>query len=187
MHRSRLQVSDIPRALGAFAIVARRTARMISIGALLVLAVPSVAVATPEYPQVIDATLGVSCPRPLSRCLICHTTARGGQRTAEQLFAQALKDYGLARGREGSTLQNALRMLPDETDSDEDDVPDKEELRVCGNPSGEELGIGPEYGCDGAHLAPDSSSDTPQLLVALGVLLMVARRRRVERRDRPAR
>jgi hypothetical protein len=152
----------------------------------------SPAQATPEYPFVLDAALETSCPRPLSRCLICHTTARGGQRTAVQPFADALRDYGLTRGGDGAALQSALLALPDETDSDEDGVADKDELVACGNPSGEELGIGPEYGCDGAHLARVARSEAPLVLVALGVAGLVMRRRRVEgagasRRDPPHR
>jgi hypothetical protein len=129
---------------------------------------------------VLDASLQLAdpCPRPLSRCLICHTTARGGQRTAEQLFAITLRDYGLTRGNEGAALENALALLPEDTDSDGDGEPDKEELRGCGNPSGEELGIGPEYGCDGAHLARDLPSDAPLMLMALGAAAVLVRRRR---------
>jgi hypothetical protein len=147
----------------------------------------SLARATPEYPFVLDAALETSCPRPLSRCLICHTTARGGQRTAVQPFAESLRDYGLTRGGDGTALQSALLALPDETDSDEDGVTDKDELVDCGNPSGEELGIGPEYGCDGAHLARVARSEAPLVLVALGVAGLVLRRRRAEDAGDPRR
>jgi hypothetical protein len=171
--------SSRERALPSGAAAWRR-ARSSLMAALLVSAMPSRASATPEYPAVIDASLQLPdpCPRPLSRCLICHTTARGGQRTAEQLFAITLRDYGLTRGNEGATLQNALGMLPEETDSDGDGESDKEELRGCGNPSGEELGIGPEYGCDGAHLARELPSDAPFVLIAVGVAGVLVRRRR---------
>jgi len=157
-----------------------RLARLSVAAALLIGAVPGRALATPEYPLVLDASLQLAepCPGPLSRCLICHTTARGGQRTAEQLFALTLRDYGLTRGNEGTALQSALAMLPEETDSDGDGDFDKEELRLCRNPSGEELGIGPEYGCDGAHLARDLPSDAPFMLIALGVAGVLVRRRR---------
>lgn len=161
-------------------IAAWRWARWVLPTALLAGAVPSAALATPEYPGVIDGALQLPepCPRPLSRCLICHTTARGGQRTAEQLFAITLRDYGFTRGNEGVALQNALAMLPEDTDSDGDGDFDKDELRACGNPSGEELGIGPEYGCDGAHLARELPSNAPLMLIALGVAGVIVRRRR---------
>lgn len=142
---------------------------------------PRAAHATPDYPLVIDATLEVSCPRPLSRCLICHTTARGGQRTAVQPLAQALRSYGLTRGNDVGALRGALQSLPEDAESDGDGVPDKEELRACGNPSGEELGFGPEYGCDGARLAPHAPPDLPLAVVAAGVAAVIVRRRGVAR------
>lgn len=157
-----------------------RWLRSLLAASLLISAVPGAALATPEYPGVIDGALQLAepCPRPLSRCLICHTTARGGQRTAEQLFAITLRGYGFTRGNEGTALQNALAMLPEATDSDGDGESDKDELRACGNPSGEELGIGPEYGCDGAHLARELPGDAPLMLIALGVAGVIVRRRR---------
>lgn len=134
--------------------------------------------ATPEYPLVIDATFGTQCPNPNSRCVICHTSSRGGQSTAVRPFAVSLKGYGLNRGREAGLLQQALIALPDETDSDDDGAPDKEELMMCGNPSGADLGVGPEYGCDGAHLVARLPSDAPLALIALLVAGAIARRRR---------
>jgi hypothetical protein len=134
--------------------------------------------ATPEYPLILDATFGTPCPNPNSRCVICHTSSRGGQSTAVRPFAVTLKDYGLNRGRDVGLLQRALTALPDATDSDEDGVPDKEELMMCGNPSGADLGAGPEYGCDGAHLAHRLPSDAPFALIALLVAGAIVRRRR---------
>lgn len=100
--------------------------------------------ATPEYPLILDATFGTQCPNPNSRCVICHTSSRGGQSTAVRPFAVTLKGYGLNRGRDGGLLQRALVALPDERDSDEDGAPDKDELMMCGNPSGADLGVGPD-------------------------------------------
>ena len=130
--------------------------------------------ATPEYPLVIDTTFGTECPQ-LTRCLICHTTARGGQSTARQPFARTLGRYGLNRGRDSGALQAALMALPDTTDSDSDGDPDLEELMVCGNPSGEDLGSGPQYGCDGAQLVPASASDVGLGFAALVAVGLIAR------------
>jgi hypothetical protein len=164
-----------------------RAAQLLALAAcLFALSRASLARATPEYPLVLDDVLGVNCPRPLSRCLICHTTARGGQRTAEQPFARALRDQGLNHGADGDLLRAALASLPDDTDSDDDMVTDKDELRACGNPSGEELGVGPEYGCDGAHLVAHANADAPLVVIALGVTGLLVRRRRApvgSRRD----
>jgi hypothetical protein len=134
---------------------------------LALLLAPRLAAATPEYPTAVDITIGTECPYPNSRCLICHTTARGGQGTAAQPFALELRDYGLNRGRDAELLQAALMAMPDTQDSDRDGEPDKEELSHCGNPSGEDLGIGPEYGCDGARLSPQTDRGAAPLCATL--------------------
>jgi hypothetical protein len=145
------------------------------------------ALATPEYPTVLDGVLSIGaatpvrCPNPQSRCLICHTTARGGEGTAEQAFALQLGDLGLNRGNDSNTLRNALNQLSETADSDGDGTPDKAELRACGNPSGDALGAGPEYGCDGAQLVPVAGQPPGWALLAAGVAVLLvrgARRRR---------
>lgn len=137
--------------------------------------------ATPEYPSVLDASLSnqattVRCPNPQSRCLICHTTARGGEGTAEQAFALQLRDLGLNRGGDAGSLRAALNQLSETEDSDGDGTPDKEELRACGNPSGDSLGGAPEYGCDGAQLVPlPARSSGPLALLAVGLATLLVR------------
>lgn len=135
--------------------------------------------ATPEYPLVLDAAFNTSCPNPNSRCVICHTSSRGGQATAVRPFASTLRRLGLDRGRDVAALQGALARLPETTDSDEDEVPDREELETCGNPSGDDLGAGPEYGCDGARLGPPpAKNDASLALLSLLVASVIVRRRR---------
>jgi hypothetical protein len=132
--------------------------------------------ATPEYPSVIDAKLGVSCGEPRKRCLICHTTARGGQGTAEQPFVRNLK---LEDGHRPAALIAALDalLLDGERDSDDDGEFDEEELRSCGNPSGDDLG-NVVYGCDGAQLAPPASPSPVLACLALGLAALLVRSRR---------
>jgi hypothetical protein len=142
-----------------------------SVTFLFLLLAPSLAAATPEYPVAVDVTIGTSCPNPNSRCLMCHTTSRGGQGTASQAFARKLRTYGLNRGRDAELLQSTLMQLPDDWDSDEDGEPDKEELSHCGNPSGEDFGLGPEYGCDGAHLAPQADGAHGPLFGVLSLIV----------------
>ena len=161
--------------------------RPLPLSVLLALASTSwlgLAQATPEYPLVIDATLGVSCGPPASRCLICHTTARGGQGTAEQPFVRHLGTFGLNHGHDADALRRALNQLDENYDSDGDGQPDKQELRDCGNPSGDDLGAGPTYGCDGAQLAPPPASGAGRspalgaLALSLAALLAYFGRRR---------
>ena len=130
--------------------------RGLALLAVLVGWAPS-ALATPEYPGVLDDVVQTRCTDPLSRCLVCHTTALGG-RTATQPFALSLRQYGLNRGHDPGALRNALLQLPEDTDSDVDGIPDKQELVGCLNPSGEEFGIPPAYGCDGGTLGRPKSS-----------------------------
>jgi hypothetical protein len=158
--------------------VAVSLGRWLVLGALWGAVDANDAQATPDYPLVLDAEFGTSCPNPNSRCVICHTTARGGQATAMRPFASTLRPLGLNRGRDVGALQRALRALPEATDSDDDGIPDKEELMMCGNPSGEDLGFGPEYGCDGAHLAATpSNDDVPLALISLLAASVIVRRR----------
>ncbi len=164
----------------------RKSSAWLLAGSFSLLVAP--ARATPEYPEVLDEALAVSCPRPNSRCLVCHTTSRGGQGTAQQPFARDLvinyfEDTGGAlRGRDPAGLRAALMALDDTNDADADGESDKDELTECGNPSGEDLGIGPEYGCDGAHLsAVPQRSALPGLfaLMAISWLRARARQRRI--------
>ena len=165
----------------------RHTGRCCFIGALSVFAVCSLeawANASPNYPSLLDMQNGTSCPRPLTRCLICHDTAAGGEQTANRPFAKRLKMYGL-EGKSGRKLTAALQALkaePEPIDSDGDGMSDVEELAACMNPSGEELTEGPGFGCVARLAAPAPSTRTlPALasaLVACGLLVASARARR---------
>jgi hypothetical protein len=161
-----------------------RSQWLLCLSALLSLVVfASDAGATPEYPIVLDSYLRMQNPQhtdcdQLTRCLICHTTTRGGQATAVRPFAQTLSRYGLNRGRDSGALLNALAMLPATTDSDDDGLADIDELTLCGNPSGADIGSGPQYGCDGAQLVPARSTDYPLALLALFVAGLIVHRRR---------
>jgi hypothetical protein len=125
------------------------------------LALSGYAAASENYPGIIETHTGVDCPRPLTRCLICHDTAAGGEETANQPFAVALvESYGLPGGKAGRELAAALDAVPDDVDTDSDGTPDQEELARCGNPSGEELSEGPGYGCNANLAAARSRANT---------------------------
>jgi hypothetical protein len=163
--------------------------RGLTIGAMLAAWLPATARASENYPAILDRQLGVECPRPLSRCRICHDTAAGGEGSANQRFAVALTtSYGLSGGKVGRELAMALQQLPEDLDTDEDGVPDKEELSACMNPSGPELSEGPGYGCV-AQLSPagrqrDASGSLA--LLSLGLCWLLVRSACAGRRRRAA-
>lgn len=152
-----------------------------------VLGLTSLARATPQYPGAIDAELMVPCPDPLSRCLICHTTAAGGK-TAFQPFALTLRANNFYRANDPNGLRATLRLLAlpaNNPDSDDDGVSDIDELRQCRNPSGGEFDSVPEYGCDGARVAPPPDRWGVAAALLLGTMLsgaLVRRARRARRR-----
>lgn len=153
-----------------------------------VLPLTSLARATPQYPGALDAELMVSCPDPLSRCLICHTTAAGGK-TAFQAFALTLRDNNFYRPNDPNGLRTTLRLLAlpaNNPDSDGDGVTDLDELRQCRNPSGGEFDSVPKYGCDGARLAPPPDRWGLAAALLLGSILCggLARRAHAGRRSR---
>jgi hypothetical protein len=152
------------------------------------LGLASLARATPQYPAAIDAELMTDCPDPLSRCLICHTTAAGGK-TAFQPFVLTLRDNGFYRPNDPNGLRATLRLLAlpsNNPDSDKDGVTDLDELRDCRNPSGGEFDSVPEYGCDGARVAPEPDRWGMAAAFVLGSILSAGalRRARAARRAR---
>jgi hypothetical protein len=179
----------------SFDVLVLRSPRRLRPVAYCLLALLSVATlsldasATPEYPIVLDSFLRMRDPAhtncdQLTRCLICHTTTRGGQATAVRPFATTLRMYGLNRGRDSTALLSALGQLPATTDSDDDGLADIDELTICGNPSGADIGAGPQYGCDGAQLVPARSANLPLALVALVVAGLIVQLRRAPSRQK---
>jgi hypothetical protein len=154
------------------------SARATGLAASLVLfAAARPALASENYPAIIDRQKGVECPRPLTRCLICHDSAAGGEGSANRPFALALKnDYGLSGGKEGRELAMAIEQLPDDVDTDGDGVPDQEELSLCMNPSGGELSEGPGFGC---QLERFGAGSPLPWLAALMMAVAVRRRARL--------
>jgi hypothetical protein len=146
---------------------------------LVLLVLAATAQGSENYPGIIERRTGVECPRPLTRCLICHDTAAGGEETANKPFADTLRSLGLSGGKATRELDLALQALPADKDTDLDGTPDREELEACMNPSGGELSEGPGYGCNGARLARAEPvlERTWAIGCALGVLVLLRRRR----------
>ena len=146
--------------------------------AIVVLAVPESAWASPDFPPAIEAAVG--SPRRLE-CTLCHATTVGGG-PVTTVFGQTMLARGLFPGNV-STLQTALAAIDAErTDSDGDGLADMDELRQGldpndpSNASGEE----PAYGC-GAQIAPGSTGGGGLVALGWGIVLAFCARRRARR------
>jgi hypothetical protein len=162
-----------------------RWSAALALGAVVPYGLARSASGSENYPAILDRQKGVDCPRPLTRCLICHDTAAGGEGSANRPFARALvEEYGLSGGKAGRELAMAIERLPDDVDTDSDGTTDQEELALCMNPSGGELSEGPGFGC--SLRAPPGPSGRRVLGLAAWLLapwllmpaLAVLRRRR---------
>jgi hypothetical protein len=150
---------------------------------LAVFGIGASAAASPSYPEAIQSALGMPCA---PACTLCHDSQSGGLATANQPFALAMIQAGLA-GKDASLVAPALEQLelaggPDAgapVDSDGDGEGDVAELREGRNPNGPGVVCGPRYGC-GARVEPRGQLDGLTLAAALGLtaLLFGLRRRR---------
>lgn len=113
----------------------------------------SAAFALPSFPGAIRDELGMDCTPP---CVACHQTAMGGLGTVgddsdpPRPFGQAMKDRGLTADDSDSVFAALEQLAADAVDSDEDGVPDVDELAEGGDPNGGEpfcASPGPYYGC----------------------------------------
>ncbi len=147
-----------------------------------------VALASPEYPDIVRDTLDMGCT---PQCLICHTDNLGGSGTAKRPFVETLatKVSPPVAGNDNEGLAAGLRQLADAEamgngeDSDGDGVKDIAELLDLRDPSvpgeGEMCQLDVRYGC-GARVEPRARLDLGGALMAgfcaLGLGLMARRR-----------
>lgn len=148
---------------------------------LALLASVRAAGATPGFPAVVAATLGMANAPP---CALCHDGGRTGLGTVQTPFGKSIRAHGASAGDEDS-LRNALHdMDADGTSSLHDGTPDTTKLRRGLDPNGGDSSAfsapPPAYGCGGAHLArtPDARGVTP---IALSLAAWLLRRRRRRR------
>ena len=145
----------------------------------LLLWAASAAVASTNYPEALQAEVGVDC---VPACTVCHATVAGGSGTVIQGFGEAMMAAGLTGGMDVGALRAAVAALSDDgTDSDGDGTSDVDALAAGLDPNTGEVYCGegavvletPRYGC--VQHAPVGVA-----LGALGVAVAAAvgRRRR---------
>ena len=168
--------------------------------ALLGVAAPGLALATPGFPDAIKADLSLSYEKA-PPCTICHTDLSGGTGTVTRAFGIAMRKDGLIPYDPDSLKKALAASEAAKTDSDCDKVSDIAQLKEGRDPntgayidgSGKtapaasscggstEKPETPEYGC-GAHITATSSASAWQSALAVAALLGVGlfRRRRAD-------
>ncbi len=141
---------------------------------LLLLSAP--AFASYAYPAEVASYLGLACT---PQCTICHETNSGGQGTANQPFALAMKARGLTGLSNFDLLHAALdQMTTDGVDSDGDGIIDTDALAQGMDPN---TGVSfcntltPTYGC---ATAPGPAGLPGLAGIALGTAAFLLHRRR---------
>jgi hypothetical protein len=138
------------------------------------------AVASPEYPGLIQDELDMPCA---PGCTICHRDNNGGVGTVVQPFGEAMFSGGLRLRRPDLIVPILQTVAKDGVDSDQDGVSDVDELSRGDNPN--ESGAGllcATYGC-GAQIAPPQRRMGGELLLfsTATVLLLFGQRTRRRR------
>lgn len=143
---------------------------------------PTTAHATPNFPPEIQAYLRAKSKPP---CRICHTTGDiGGLGTVNTLFGTNMRARGLSADDIPSLHAALDKMTAEKVDSSKGrGTPDVEVLKQGGDPNQVAPTFpleDPVYGCGGdpGSGASFSGRASGAPLVALGVLSLVARRRR---------
>ena len=108
--------------------------------------------ASETFPAQIQKDLGL---KQKPDCILCHETDKGEKNTVTRPFGVSMRRIGnLAAGSLGS-LDAALQKLEKEgTDSDQDGVPDIEELRMGRNPNVREIVVVQDAGSGSGDAAP---------------------------------
>jgi MYXO-CTERM domain-containing protein len=158
-----------------------------SAAALLALAWPGAAMATPTFPGVIQRFVGSAMPPP---CTICHNNPSGGIGTVTTTFGKYMRMRGLVLLDENS-LRVALMAAQGEMHiSNSDGITDLDALRAGEDPNNPKASASteaspPNFGC-GAQIAAstDAGNGAAIPLVLIGGI-GVRRRRRERARRRP--
>jgi len=158
------------------------------------------AAASPDYPDELQAALGLACP---PRCTLCHQDRQGGLGTIKAAsFGETVMNINEVGADDAAGLRCALELLAPEcdddappacaateqrcfaADTDGDGMRDVDELRAQRDPNqdGEGFLCGATYGC-GAELSPPAApSGWPLVAVSGAVLVGIVASRRRQRR-----
>ena len=120
--------------------------------AFIVLCLPAMAFATPNFPTALQNYLALSQEPD---CQVCHSASDATGNNADTPFALSLRSYGLLPFSTAS-LETAIEgMLRDRVDSVGDGTPDIDDLRAGANPNLPQATVQappperdlPSYGC----------------------------------------
>jgi hypothetical protein len=123
---------------------------------------PSLALASPEFPEELRAEFNHDC---MPTCLLCHDTLQGGSANVQGGFVTAMAGAPAPQlqQRRPETVIPALEKLRENTvDSDGDTVNDYDEVAQGTNPNGDEIDFclaGPQYGCFASRVEPRGTLD----------------------------
>ena len=137
---------------------------------LWLLALPSIAFASPSYPPTLQDELALACE---PSCLVCHTRSEGGFGTANTPLGFTLRKARLECCDEDQLVAITRMLEASGTDSDSDGVSDIEELRAATDPNSSEgaLECAAPKKSDGCQLGRGGSTFGPGLLVLLAAML----------------
>jgi hypothetical protein len=175
--RAPLELQDLPSRAPRRRLTRPRPHKASWAGALCLVAAllrSSAASATPQFPDAIRTHLGLSYA---PECALCHAGGIIGSGTVTTPFGQSARSRNLVANDTGGLVSVLERMRGEKVDSDQDGVPDIDELIAGTDPNsapGDD--IGPEkYGCV-ARVAGGRGERGAALLSAAALAAALGRR-----------
>ncbi len=143
----------------------------------LVLGLPSLAQATPNFPPTIARELQLEAD---PQCSLCHAGGETRRGTVTTPFGATMRSRGLQAYAEPSLVTALQAITAEKKDSDGDGSPDVEELKAGSDPNlaaGKELPDPPEYGCSSSGAHRPAGNAAFAAVCALAMLGCFVRRR----------